>query len=143
MNTNLTIKAVAAAAVMALAGCGGGGGSDTSGGTTSVGPLTLSGVVAARTAAASRSVDVKCASGTGTATSNTDGSYTVTVTDGQLPCVLRATGTPDGDLYSVAYGNGRTATANLTPLTQLVVASMAGGRRPRSTTASAPTRPRW
>lgn len=120
------LTATAAAVVLSLlVGCG--GGSDSGGGTAATGPLTLTGVVAARAAAPARTVDVKCASGTGTATSNTDGSYTVTVTDGQLPCVLRAKGTTDGDLYSVAYGSGRTATANLTPLTQLVVASMAGG----------------
>ncbi|MDZ7855246.1 hypothetical protein [Sphaerotilus sp.] len=123
-----TMKTLAtAAALVALAGCGGGGSDSTTGGTTTLGPLTLSGVVAARAVATGNSVDVKCASGTGTATSNADGSYTVTVTDGQLPCVLRAKGTTDGDLYSVATGTGRTATANLTPLTQLVVASMAGG----------------
>lgn len=122
-----TLTTMAAAAVLLLAGCGGGGSDSTAGGTTTLGPLTLSGVVAARAVATGKSVDVKCASGTGTATSNADGSYTVTVTDGQLPCVLRAKGTTDGDLYSVAYGSGRTATANLTPLTQLVVTSMAGG----------------
>lgn len=123
-----TMKTLATAAVLAaLAGCGGGGRDSTTGGMTTLGPLTLSGVVAARAAATGQSVDVKCASGTGTATSNADGSYTVTVTDGQLPCVLRAKGTADGDLYSVATGTGRTAIANLTPLTQLVVASMAGG----------------
>ena len=123
-----TMKTLAtAAALVALAGCGGGGSDSTPGGTAVVGPLTLSGVVAARAAATGQSVDIQCASGTGTATSNADGSYTVTVTDGQLPCVLRAKGTADGDLYSVATGSGRTATANLTPLTHLVVASMAGG----------------
>ena len=121
------LTAVTLATVLVMAGCGGGGGDSAPSGPTTQGPLTLSGVVAARTAAPSRTVDVKCASGTGTATSNSDGSYTVTVTEGQLPCVLRAEGTADGDLYSVAYGSGRTATANLTPLTQLVVASMAGG----------------
>lgn len=123
-----TMKTLAtAAALVVLAGCGGGGSDSTPGGTAVVGPLTLSGVVAARAAATGQSVDIQCASGTGTATSNADGSYTVTVTDGQLPCVLRAKGTADGDLYSVATGSGRTATANLTPLTHLVVASMAGG----------------
>lgn len=133
MHTNraglpATMKTLAtAAALVALAGCGGGGSDSTPGGTAVVGPLTLSGVVAARAAATGQSVDIQCASGTGTATSNADGSYTVTVTDGQLPCVLRAKGTADGDLYSVATGSGRTATANLTPLTHLVVASMAGG----------------
>lgn len=123
-----TMKTLAtAAALVVLAGCGGGGSDSTTGGTTTLRPLTLSGVVAARAAATSQPVDIQCASGTGTATSNADGSYTVTVTDGQLPCVLRAKGTADGDLYSVATGSGRTATANLTPLTHLVVASMAGG----------------
>lgn len=133
MHTNraglpATMKTLAtAAALVALAGCGGGGSDSTTGGTTTLGPLTLSGVVVVRAAATGQSVDIQCASGTGTATSNADGSYTVTVTDGQLPCVLRAKGTADGDLYSVATGTGRTAIANLTPLTQLVVASMAGG----------------
>ena len=89
------LNAVALAAVLALAGCGGGGGEDSP---PASGSLTLSGIVAARTAESARSIDVKCASGSGTATSNSDGSYTVTVTGGSLPCVLRAAGTTDGDL---------------------------------------------
>ena len=49
------------------------------------------------------------------------GSYTIAVTGGQLPCVLRVT-SGDTVLHSVANGTGATATANISPLTELVLA---------------------
>ena len=107
-----------------VAACGGGGGSG--GGTSS--NITLSGIAATGAAIANGTVSVKCASGTGSATTNTDGSYTVTVTGGTAPCLLKATATDakgnTTDLYS-AVEAGQT-TANITPLTQLVIANALG-----------------
>ena len=74
-----------------------------------------------------QTVEAKCSSGTGTATSNADGSYTVSVTGGVLPCVLKITPATGPALYSVATGSGSSATANISPVTQLVVASLTGG----------------
>lgn len=109
-----------------LAACGGGG---SSGGDASSGPLTLSGVVAKGAALANANVEAVCASGEGAATADADGSYTLALTDALLPCVLEATGTgADAGLvlHSVATGSGGTATSNITPVTELLVAQLTG-----------------
>lgn len=130
---SLTAAAVSAAALVAA--CGGGGGD---GGGTAVTPaqasLQLSGVAATGLALAGSPVDVKCASGTGTATTNASGGYTVTVTDGSLPCIVKVTGLVNGvevTLHSLAQAgttsnSTTTATANVTPLTEMILARAAG-----------------
>lgn len=117
-----------------LAACGGGGSSDTAGTdggsvappVTTPASLTLSGVAATGAAIVGQTVEAKCAAGTGSATSNADGSYTISVTAGALPCVLKVTPASGPALYSLATGSGNTATANISPVTQLVMASLTG-----------------
>jgi hypothetical protein len=119
-----------------LAACGGGGSdgststpaSPTTPTTPTSSALSISGTAATGAAIASGTVSVKCAAGTATsATTAADGSYSVSVTSGALPCVLQVTSSDSATtLYSVAAGSGNNATANITPLTQLVVASLAG-----------------
>lgn len=119
---------------LAVAGCGGGGGSNTaSGGGTTAKTLTLSGTAATGLAMSGGAVVVKCSSGTGTATTGASGSYTVSITDGVLPCMIEVSGTVDGTeikLHSIteagtASGNNIAAIANVTPLTELIVAKLA------------------
>ena len=116
----LTAAAVAAAALVAA--CGGGGGAQSG--------VQLSGVAATGLAMANAPVDVKCASGTGTATTNASGAYTVTVENGAMPCIVKVTSTAaDGTtvtLHSLAQGSGSTATANVTPLTEMILARAVG-----------------
>jgi len=91
--------------------------------------ITLTGVVATGAAMADAAVSAKCATGTGTATSSSTGSYTLSITGGALPCVLEATSSDAAKvLHSVATATaGSTeATANITPLTELLVAQMTG-----------------
>jgi len=91
--------------------------------------ITLTGVVAKGAALASAVVTTKCATGTGTATSSSTGGYTITITGGVLPCVLEATSSDAATvLHSVATATaGSTAaTANITTLTELLVAELAG-----------------
>ncbi|HEY0818769.1 MAG TPA: hypothetical protein VGD46_08335 [Rhizobacter sp.] len=120
---------IAMATAGLLVACGGSPSSSTpsTGGTST---LTLSGVVAKGAALAGASVTATCAAGTVTpATTAGDGSYTLTVTSGTLPCVLEATGTgADAGLvlHSVATGTGSTATSNITPVTELLVAQLTG-----------------
>ena len=126
------IAALASAGI--LVACGGssggdapaGNGNDNNGGATGI---TLTGVVAKGAALAGATVTAKCASGTVTpVTSGADGSYTLTIADGTLPCVLEATGTGADAalvLHSVATGTS-SATANITPLTELLVAQLTG-----------------
>ena len=89
--------------------------------------LTLTGVVAKGAALTGATVTAKCATGTGTATSNGTGGYTLTITDGALPCVLEATASDASlVLHSVATGSADNATANITTLTELLVAQLSG-----------------
>ncbi len=114
-----------------LAACGGGGGSSSP-----VGPgtppktgITLVGIVATGKAVAGAAVAATCASGGGTATSSSSGDYSLTVSTGSLPCVLQAT-SADGMtvLHSVATGaaGDPSTTANITSLTELLVANLTG-----------------
>jgi hypothetical protein len=77
---------------------------------------------AAKGAPLAGTVAATCASGSGTATVQSDGSYRVEVEDGAGPCLLTLTpsggGTP---LYSFTTGTGSQATANITPLTNMFV----------------------
>lgn len=114
---------------LALAACGGGGTDNSS----PVAPpipatLTLTGTAATGAAIGGMRVDAKCGGGTaGNGTSQADGAFTVTVAAGQLPCVLQVT-TVDGTvLHSLATGSGSAARANITPASELVVASLSAG----------------
>jgi hypothetical protein len=104
-----------------LTACGGGGG----GGVTAASSITLQGVAATGAAISGGTVDVKCKNGTGTATTNADGTYTVTVADGAQPCILRAVDPVTKiQLFSIVEAGG--TTANITPVTSLVVANTLG-----------------
>ncbi len=120
----LTAGAVAAAALVAACGGGGGGGS-----TAASSGVQLSGVAATGLAMANSAVQVKCEVGTGTATTNESGGYTVTVENGALPCIVKVSGTVNGTevtLHSLALGSGSSAIAHVTPLTEMVLARAAG-----------------
>lgn len=125
----LALNAAALSLPFALVACGGSGdGGAPKPPVTTPTSLALSGTAATGAALAGGTVTAKCAAGTTTtAPTGTDGHYTLAVESGALPCVLQATSS-DGatTLYSVAAGSGSSATANITPLTQLVVASLTG-----------------
>ena len=116
--------AVAAVASLWLAGCGGGGGSDPTP-PPAAASLAISGTAATSAPLANAAVDSKCATGSGSGNTASDGSYTVTILSGALPCVLRVT-SGSTVLHTVATGSGSTARADITPVTELVVARLAG-----------------
>ncbi len=116
--------AVAAVASLWLAGCGGGGGSDPAP-PPAAASLAISGTAATSAPLANAAVDSKCATGSGSGNTASDGSYTVTILSGALPCVLRVT-SGSTVLHTVATGSGSTARADITPVTELVVARLAG-----------------
>jgi hypothetical protein len=129
MSTSKRMTLVGAAAALALSACGGGGGS---GSTTPPPPssdLTLQGAAATGLAIAGGAVEATCAAGTGTATTQASGNYALTITGGAPPCVLKVTPTGGGTvLHSAIGGSGAgTVTANITPLTELIVANATGG----------------
>jgi hypothetical protein len=135
MKFNSFTKTFAGAAVALLvAGCGGGDG-DVAAPAAPVASLQVSGTAATGRALAGAAVQVKCATGDGTATTGSSGVYDVTIADGVLPCIIQVTGSVDNaqvTMHSVTEAgstdaaSGRTsAVANVTPLTELVVAQLA------------------
>lgn len=121
MKQRILMTALAAAAMTACGG-GGDGGSDPQ--STSI---TLSGTAATGAAIVGGQVDVKCAAGSGSATTLADGTYSVTVSGATLPCVLRVT-SGSTVLYSLAEeGSGSTVHANITPFSHMVTAKAVGG----------------
>lgn len=111
---------------LGLAACGGGGGGGSAGTTTTATPLVLSGNASDGLVIAGATVDAKCATGSGSATTDANGHYRISIDGAALPCVLRV---PNGSaaLHSVAEaGSSRSLNANLTPLSDALVASLAG-----------------
>lgn len=76
-----TFKMLALAGLISsLAACGGGGGTHVR--------LKVSGVAATGYAIPGANVSVQCVSGRGVATTEADGSYTITINNGQGPCIV-------------------------------------------------------
>lgn len=126
----LTLKrlslAIVGAGLLTIYGCGGGGSSAAPSNVTT----TFSGVAATGAALAGATVNITCASGSGSTTAAANGSYSKNLTGITLPCALKAASS-DGTtvLYSVTSAtatSSNTQVANITPLTQLLVASLAG-----------------
>ena len=117
----------ASAGILTIYGCGGGSSSAT---TTSDVTTTFKGVAATGKALANATVNITCAAGAESTTSKPDGSYSVDIKNITLPCALKAASS-DGTtvLYSVTSAtatSSNTQVANITPLTQLLVANLAG-----------------
>jgi len=130
MPTNKMSTALVAACALMLSACGGGG-DDAAPITPPVTPaaLTIGGTAATGAAMAGASVQVKCVGGSGSATSGSDGAFSASITGAALPCALSATSS-DGKttLRSIApAGTATSATANITPLSEIIVAQVAGG----------------
>ena len=118
MLLKLTLSAVVMLGV--LGACGGGGGTPAS---------TVAGTAATGAAIASGTVTLKCVSGTtSVATTGTDGSFAIDVSSVTLPCVGRVDYKDAGGVaqklhtFISAKGN-----ANITPVTDLLVANLTGG----------------
>ncbi|NCP01678.1 MAG: hypothetical protein GW862_15910, partial [Sphingomonadales bacterium] len=126
----LNFLAVSALSTALLGGCGGGGEStvSTDSPTTPTSTtLTVTGTAATGLAIAGATVTGKCKVGTGTATTLTNGTFTLSVPDGQLPCVLQVINPADGiKLHTLVSGSGNTAMANITPLTEMTTARVLG-----------------
>jgi hypothetical protein len=111
VNKKLGLLAICAGA-LTLVACGG---------DSSTVPLTLRGVAATGLAIDGGTVNVQCVTGTGTATTLANGSYSVTVENGQGPCLITVT---KGAvvLRSIApKTTSGTAVANVTPFTNAIV----------------------
>ncbi|MDZ7654473.1 MAG: hypothetical protein U0997_00905 [Sulfurimicrobium sp.] len=116
-------------ATLSLSGCDGGGGDST--------PATsaLSGTAAIGSPIVSGTVSVICVAGSAIAptTTSSTGAWQITLTGQTLPCAVQLSGgtinnVPNTMLYhSIATSTG---TVNITPLTDLMVANLAGTATP-------------
>ena len=90
--------------------------------------LSLSGTAATGGAIAGGTVESRCDGDSGGTTTASDGSYTIELSEGRLPCVLQVTSADRSTvLHSVAVGSGNAVTAHITPASELIVAQLAGG----------------
>jgi hypothetical protein len=109
---------LSAASLLLIVGCGGGAGS-----APSLTSFTISGTAATGAAISNGTVDAKCKTGTGTTTSNFDGTFTIEITNGALPCILKAVDPVTKlELHSVAELGAKRA--NISPVTELVTANL-------------------
>ena len=107
-----------------MVACGGGGGAGTSAAPSSL----VNGTAATGAAIAGGKVTLKCQNGTSTiATTGTDGGFSIDVTVIGLPCVGRVDYTDSKGaaqkLHTIITAAG---TANITPVTDLLVANLTG-----------------
>ncbi len=119
-----TLRAATCVAAIFAAGCGGGGGGEAP---PSPELLTITGTAVEGVALDGATISVKCATGNGTGVSTSAGTYEVQVTGGALPCVLNAAGSHGPSYHSLVPGTGTSGifTANISPLTEMVVSHVA------------------
>lgn len=118
--------------VVLVASCGGGGG-DSAGPMPATTPdtetpsITVKGTAATGLAIAGAAVTGKCKVGSGTTFTLADGTFSLVVKDGQLPCLLQITNPADGTkMHTIASGDGNAAIANITPITEMITARVLG-----------------
>lgn len=108
----LTLAGLVLGAGLLLSACGGGG---------SASVLTISGTAAVGAPIVLGTVTATCKQGTGSVTSDGNGAFTVTIADGEGPCLLKIVQPNGVPLYSITSGSAARQTAHITPLTNLLV----------------------
>lgn len=120
-------------AAIALAACGGSDDPPAAAPPPAVTTLKLSGTAATGAAIGGAEVQARCAAGTGSASTSASGRYSIDMAGASLPCLLRVTAADGTELHSLAStlddGRSDAATANITPVSELVVAQL-GGQAP-------------
>jgi hypothetical protein len=124
-----------------ITGCGGGGG----GGGNTPATSALSGVAAVGYPIVNATINIVCAAGNSlSTTTNSTGAWQVTLAGQTLPCAVQVSGgTINGVANSTPYHSIATApgTVNVTPLTDLMVANLAGTTNPSAWFAGLNTTP--
>lgn len=130
MKYSLRLPGWLVLATLVLAGCGGGGGGSAGGVTATVAPSLVNGTAATGAAIVGGKVTLKCQNGTSTVvTTGADGGFSIDVAVIGLPCIGRVEYTDSKGatqhLHTLVTAAGK---ANITPITDLLVAKLTGGR---------------
>lgn len=104
-----------------LVACGGGGNSST----PKLANFSITGTAATGSAISNGEVEVRCKHSLGTATTQYDGTFTVEVSNGSLPCILKATD-PVSNLQLHSVIEEGASKANISPITELLSANLLG-----------------
>ncbi|HSM21337.1 MAG TPA: hypothetical protein VK876_03910 [Rubrivivax sp.] len=130
---NCRLATVFVPAAIALAACGGSDDPPAAEPPPAAATLKVGGTAATGAAIGGAVVQARCAAGTGAATTSASGSYSIEMAGASLPCLLRVTAADGTELHSLASepdaGSNDSATANITPVSELVVAQL-GGQSP-------------
>lgn len=129
-------------ATLLLSACGGGGGSGEAP-PPAAAQLIVSGTAAVGAPLTGAEIEVKCATGTGSTSTDAQGVYAVSIAGGSAPCLVKASagtigagGAANTDtLLGVTDAAGK---ANVTPLTQLILAQALGQEPGAAFAASLP-----
>lgn len=116
--------ALGLSSVFFLSACGGGGSAPPANQAPTV-FLSLSGTAAVGAAFVDANIKIKCLNAVGDTKTASDGSYVVKIAGASLPCALRATANDGRKLHSIIVGTSEEAVANITPLTELLLARAA------------------
>ena len=130
---SILIKLVSTATILTMvASCGGSGNSSnnssSNGGAGVAGSsLSISGTGLTGAAIVDGAVTVKCKSGNGSAVTKNDGSFALSVANGEKPCLLQIKDPISNTLmHSLLESESVTNVANISPVTDLVVANTLG-----------------
>jgi hypothetical protein len=132
LKNKLTLLAVASA-LATLVGCGGDRNNY----------LNVSGVAATGLAITDAAVSVQCVSGTGTATTNGNGRYAVTITNGEAPCLV--TLEKDKVIYRSITSNiaNDSAIANVTPISEAIINGLIAANKGATSALDLVTKPEF
>lgn len=120
-------------ALVTLVGCGGDNNSY----------LNVTGVAATGKAITDAPVTVQCVSGTGTATTNGNGRYAVTITNGEGPCLV--TLEKDKVIYRSITSNiaNDSAVANVTPISEAIIKGLIAANKGATSALDLVTKPEF
>jgi hypothetical protein len=123
LHSRAALAACSTLTLAVLAACGGGSGDD---GNNGAGQLDITGLFSAGTASSASAVRARCAHGSGSTTTATDGGFTLSIEGGVLPCALQAEAADGTLMHGAATDSASAAGARINPLTELLLAQHAG-----------------
>ena len=121
----MRLQLTSIALIAVLSACGGGGGVGGSGNNVTVltEPLMVEGTAATGFAIANGTVNIKCSKGEASGTTRQDGGYSLKISNGVAPCILRVE-SADKSVTLHSLLEAEATRANITPLSELIFANV-------------------